>query len=136
MRYVTNHIEDICSVRNSIINNNNMTVTNNQIDETNNVSISNYMNVDTSNICGFENNDGVSCHANSVTQILFHCETLINKIHNNELGQNLLQCLQQYDKENGTPETLPIRLYLTNSVDTYSDNEQQDCVQFLESLMN
>ena len=36
--------------------------------------------------CGLRNDDQVSCYANSVIQVLFHCQSLVDKIQNNELG--------------------------------------------------
>lgn len=81
-------------------------------------------------IRGLSNNDNVSCYANSVIQIIFHCESLITEIRNNQLGPSLRLCLQQYDNDRiNVPETRCIREYSTNDFYIYSDIQQQDCVQ-------
>lgn len=55
----------------------------------------------------------------------------MEKILKNEVGPTLLHCFQQYNNEHITPDTLPLRLYLTDPIIAYTDREQQDCVQFL-----
>lgn len=87
------------------------------------------------NICGFKNDDEVSCYANSVVQILFHCESLVRKIQNNELGTIMRQSLIEYKNKKIT-NTWLIRQYVDNNEFVFTLNEQQDCVQFLETLMN
>jgi len=68
---------------------------------------------------GFSNNDNVSCYANSVVQILFHCELLATKIRNDQLGPILKHTLQQYSNENIELNTTSIRSYLTNDFQVY-----------------
>jgi len=51
--------------------------------------IENPVGIISSGICDFTNIDYVSCYANSVMQVLFHCESLANLIRNNELGPTL-----------------------------------------------
>lgn len=87
-------------------------------------------------IRGFLNNDNVSCYANSVVQVLFHCEQLVTEIYNNQLGPALHHCLQKYYVENTVHQTTVIREYLSDDIYAYTDLQQQDCVQFLESLIN
>ncbi|KAF0747465.1 ATP-dependent DNA helicase, partial [Aphis craccivora] len=89
-----------------------------------------------SGIHGFTNIDNVSCYANSVIQVLFHCESLVNKISNNELGPTLQQCLDEYSNNSISSNTRTIREYLDSETIYYTLIEQQDCVQFLEALMN
>jgi hypothetical protein len=113
------------------------TITGNSVVEQIHTTINNIDgNVQTRLIRGFSNNDNVSCYANSVIQIIFHCELLVTKIRNNQLGPTLRHCLQQYENNNIVPETRSIREYLTNEFYVYNDIQQQDCVHFLESLMN
>lgn len=87
------------------------------------------------NICGFKNDDEVSCYANAVVQILFHCESLVRRIENNELGPIMRQSLIQF-KNKQTTNTWSIRKYVDNNEFVFTLKEQQDCVQFLETLMN
>jgi len=89
-----------------------------------------------SRIFGFTNNDNVSCYANSVIQVLFHCESLVHKIHNYELGPIIQQCLEEYSNNSISSNTRTIREYLDNETIMYTRVQQQDCVQFLEALMN
>jgi len=84
----------------------------------------------------FSNNDNVSCYANSVVLILFHCELLATNIRNDQLGPILKHTLQQYNNENIKLDTTSIKSYLTNVFQVYTDMYQQDCVQFLKSLIN
>lgn len=86
-------------------------------------------------VCGFKNDDEVSCYANSVVQILFHCESLVRKIQNNELGPVMRQSLIEYKNKKLT-NTWLIRQYVDDNDLVFTLNEQQDCVQFLETLMN
>jgi len=98
--------------------------------------VENTVGIISSGIHGFTNIDNVSCYANSVIQVLFHCESLVNEIHNNELGPILQQCLDEYSNNSISSNTRTIREYLDNETICYTLLEQQDCVQFLEALMN
>ncbi|KAE9530107.1 hypothetical protein AGLY_011569 [Aphis glycines] len=87
-----------------------------------------------STFCGFTNTDGVSCYANSVIQVL--CQSLVNEIRNNQLGPTLQHSLHEYTSNSGSCDTRTIREYLDNETILYTLQQQQDCIEFLEVLMN
>jgi len=89
-----------------------------------------------STFCGFTNTDGVSCYANSVIQVLFNCQSLVNEIRNNQLGPTLQHSLHEYTSNSGSCDTRTIREYLDNETILYTLQQQQDCIEFLEALMD
>ncbi len=100
-------------------------------------SIKNKVDITSSSIfCGFTNTDGVSCYANSVIQVLFNCQSLVNEIRNNQLGPTLQHSLHEYTSNSGSCDTRTIREYLDNETILYTLQQQQDCIEFLEALMD
>ncbi|KAF0750694.1 ubiquitin carboxyl-terminal hydrolase 25-like [Aphis craccivora] len=89
-----------------------------------------------STFCGFTNIDGVSCYANSIIQVLFNCQSLVNEIRNNQLGPTLQHSLHEYTSNSGSCVTRTIREYLDNETILYTVQQQQDCIEFLEALMD
>ena len=100
-------------------------------------SIKNKVDTTSSSIfSGFTNTDGVSCYANSVIQVLFNCQSLVNEIRNNQLGPTLQHSLHEYTSNSGSCDTRTIREYLDNETILYTLQQQQDCIEFLEALMD
>ncbi|XP_050544317.1 uncharacterized protein LOC126907242 [Daktulosphaira vitifoliae] len=88
-------------------------------------------------IIGFENIDNVSCYANSVIQALYHCDKLVSAIHKGQVGEKLKQQLIGYEA-NKVTNMFEIRKYVDDTLNNtiFTRNEQQDCVEFMEALMN
>ncbi|KAF0754430.1 ubiquitin carboxyl-terminal hydrolase 25-like [Aphis craccivora] len=86
--------------------------------------------------CGFTKTDGVSCYANSIIQVLYNCQSLVNEIRNNQLGPTLQHSLYEYTSNSGLCNTRTIREYLNDEIILYTLQQQQDCIEFLEALMD
>ncbi|KAE9542423.1 hypothetical protein AGLY_003284 [Aphis glycines] len=89
-----------------------------------------------STFCGLTNTDGVSCYANSIIQVLFNCQSLVNEIRNNQLGPTLKHSLHEYTSNSGSCDIRTMREYLDNETILYTLQQQQDCIEFLEALMD
>ncbi|KAE9523754.1 hypothetical protein AGLY_015814 [Aphis glycines] len=84
----------------------------------------------------FTNTDGVSCYANSAIQVFFNCQSLVNEIRNNQLGPTLQHSLHECTSNSGSCDTRTIREYLDNETILYTLQQQQDCIEFLEALLD
>lgn len=80
---------------------------------------------------GFTNTDGVSCYANSVIQVIFHCRSILLNILDETQETPLKQLARAFISQSGNLECKDLRTYLG---EPFSLRQQQDVSEFFNAI--